>query len=65
MPAGGYTRMFQRMLAHPNIKIMLQTDYREIRNVIPFRRLIYTGPVDEYFDFRLAACLTDHCGSST
>ena len=53
MPAGGYTRMFQQMLAHPNIKVMLQTDYREIRHVIPYRRLVYTGPIDEFFDFRL------------
>jgi UDP-galactopyranose mutase len=53
MPAGGYTRMFQRMLAHPNIKVMLQADYHEIGRVIPFRRLVYTGPIDEYFDFRL------------
>ncbi|BCG83819.1 UDP-galactopyranose mutase [Mesorhizobium sp. 113-3-3] len=53
MPASGYTRMFQRMLAHPNIKVMLQTDYREVREVIPYRRLIYTGPIDEFFNFRL------------
>ncbi|TRC98338.1 UDP-galactopyranose mutase [Mesorhizobium sp. WSM4303] len=53
MPAGGYTRMFQRMLAHPKIKVMLQTDYREVRKVIPYRRLVYTGPIDEFFDFRL------------
>jgi len=52
MPAEGYTRMFERMLAHPNIKILLQTDYREIRDVIPFRRMVFTGPVDEYFDWR-------------
>lgn len=52
MPAGGYTRMFERMLDHPNIKVMLQTDWSEIRGVIPFRRMIYTGPIDEYFDFR-------------
>ena len=52
MPAGGYTRMFQRMLSHPNIKLLLQADYREIRNAIPFRRLVYTGPIDEFFDFR-------------
>ncbi|RUW53364.1 UDP-galactopyranose mutase [Mesorhizobium sp. M8A.F.Ca.ET.021.01.1.1] len=55
MPAEGYTRMFQRMLDHPNIKIMLQTDYRDVRASIPFRRMIYTGPVDEYFDWRLGA----------
>jgi len=52
MPSGGFTRMFQRMLDHPNIKVMLQTDYREIRSVIPHRRVIYTGPIDEFFDFR-------------
>jgi UDP-galactopyranose mutase len=53
MPAGGYTRMFQRMLDNPKIKIMLQTDYKDIRDRIPFRRMIYTGPVDEYFDWSL------------
>jgi UDP-galactopyranose mutase len=53
MPVHGYTRMFQRMLDHPKIKIMLQTDYREIRQSIPFKRLIFTGPVDEFFDWKL------------
>ena len=52
MPAQGYTRMFERMLDHPNIKVMLQTDYREIRDVVPFRRMIYTGAIDEFFDHR-------------
>src|SRR5689334_12618155 len=52
MPLHGYTRMFERMLAHPNVKIMLNTDYREIEQVIPFREMIYTGPIDEFFDFR-------------
>jgi UDP-galactopyranose mutase len=52
MPAGGYTRMFERMLQHPNIKIMLQTQWDEVRDVVPFRRVIYTGPIDEFFDYR-------------
>jgi UDP-galactopyranose mutase len=52
MPKLGFTRMFERMVGHPNIKIMLQTDYREIRDAIPHRRLIFTGPIDEYFGFR-------------
>jgi UDP-galactopyranose mutase len=52
MPAGGYTRMFERMLDHPNIKVMLNTDYQEIRNEIPFKRIIFTGPIDEFFGFR-------------
>jgi UDP-galactopyranose mutase len=53
MPAHGYTRMFERMLKHPKIKIMLQADYREIRESIPFKRLIFTGPIDEFFDWKL------------
>ena len=52
MPKHGYTRMFERMLAHPNIKILLNADYREVQKVIPHREVIYTGPVDEYFDYR-------------
>jgi UDP-galactopyranose mutase len=52
MPLHGYTRMFEKMLSHPNIKVMLNTDYHEIIDVIPFREMIYTGPVDEYFDFK-------------
>lgn len=52
MPAQGYTRMFERMVAHPNIKVMLKTDLREISDVIPFRRMVFTGPVDEYFGHR-------------
>ncbi|HEY9779126.1 MAG TPA: UDP-galactopyranose mutase [Leptolyngbyaceae cyanobacterium] len=52
MPLHGYTRMFEKMLSHPNIKIMLNTDYREIVGVIPYREMIYTGPVDLFFDYR-------------
>jgi UDP-galactopyranose mutase len=52
MPLRGFTRMFENMLAHPNIKVLLNTDYREIEDFIPFREMIYTGPIDEFFDFR-------------
>lgn len=51
MPLHGFTRMFENMLDHPNIKIMLNCDYREIEKDIPFREMIYTGPVDSYFDY--------------
>jgi UDP-galactopyranose mutase len=52
MPLYGFTRMFENMLSHPNIKIMLNADYRDIASFIPYREMIYTGPVDEFFDFR-------------
>lgn len=51
MPLHGYTRMFERMLDHPNIKVLLNCDYREVERDIPFREMIYTGPVDTYFDY--------------
>src|SRR5947209_20190819 len=51
MPLHGFTRLFERMLAHPNIKVLLNCDWREIRDVIPYREVIYTGPVDEFFDY--------------
>jgi len=52
MPLFGYTRMFEKMLDHPNIKIMLNTDYRELEGIIPYREMIYTGPVDAFFEYR-------------
>jgi len=52
MPLHGYTRMFENMLDHPNIKLLLNADYREIGKWISYGQLIYTGPIDEYFDFR-------------
>jgi UDP-galactopyranose mutase len=52
MPARGYTHLFENMLDHANIKVMLNTDYREIQSQIKFRQLIFTGPIDEYFDHR-------------
>jgi UDP-galactopyranose mutase len=51
MPRYGYTHLFEKMLSHPNIKILLKTDYREIEDLIPHRHLIYTGPIDEFFDY--------------
>ena len=53
MPKHGYTRMFERMLDHPNITLMLQADYRDVRKFVAAKRVIYTGPIDEYFDFAL------------
>lgn len=50
MPLHGYTRLFEKMLLLSNIKVMLNTDYREIQGLIPHQHLIYTGPIDEFFD---------------
>jgi UDP-galactopyranose mutase len=57
MPRQGYTRLFARMLDHPRISIMLNTDWRTIASEFGAERplLIWTGPVDAFFDFRFGA----------
>lgn len=52
MPLEGYTRMFERMLDHPNIDVLLGVDYCEARDAYPHDHLVFTGPIDEYFGFR-------------
>ena len=52
MPLYGYTSMFERMLTHPNIKIMLNTDYQEVDGLIPYREMIYTGPVHLLLNYK-------------
>lgn len=52
LPKEGYTAMFRRMLDHPKIEVRLGVDFREIRPQVQCRHVIYTGMVDEYFDFR-------------
>ncbi len=52
MPLHGYTRLFERMLAHPKIHVLLQADYRDVVKSVHFDRMIYTGPIDLFFDHR-------------
>ena len=51
MPLHGYTKMFERMLAHPNITVRTSTSYTDIAPMVAGARLIWTGPIDEYFGF--------------
>jgi UDP-galactopyranose mutase len=52
MPAKGYTAMFKRMLEHDLITYETGVDFVAVRNAIDYRHLVYTGPIDAYFDFR-------------
>jgi UDP-galactopyranose mutase len=52
MPLDGYTRMFEKMLDHPNIEVALNTDYNDAKDMVQYEQLIYTGPVDAFFDYR-------------
>lgn len=53
MPQKGYTALFENLLAHPNITLRLGVDFAKVRDQIDYRHLIYTGPIDEYFGYRL------------
>ncbi len=52
MPAQGFTRMFEAMLSHPNIDLLLGVDYADVRDAYPHDHLVFTGPIDEYFSYR-------------
>jgi UDP-galactopyranose mutase len=52
MPADGYTAMIGRMLDHELIEVSLETDYEDVKDEIEYHHLVYTGPIDRFFDFR-------------
>lgn len=50
MPSLGYTKLFEKMLSHPNITVQLNTDYFHIKDSLKnFEKLFFTGPIDLYF----------------
>ncbi|HTI66729.1 MAG TPA: UDP-galactopyranose mutase [Caulobacteraceae bacterium] len=52
MPKLGFTHMFENMLDHDNITVMTGTEYAQVKDEVLYDRLVFTGPVDEFFDFR-------------
>lgn len=57
LPVDGYAAWLERMAAHPNIEVHLNTDFFEPghqysrENVLGQIPVVYTGPVDRYFDY--------------
>lgn len=53
LPVGGYTKIFEKMLDHPNIEIKLNTDYFDVMHMISgHQKIFYTGPIDRFFEFK-------------
>jgi len=52
MPAKGYTKMFAEMLRSPRIKVLLNTDFKNLPARIKFGKTVFTGPIDLYFDYK-------------
>lgn len=59
IPAEGYTAMMQRMLDHKNIRVLLNTDYKEIQNEIECSKIFYSGSIDDFMITGSADCHTD------
>lgn len=55
IPIGGYTQIVEKMLDHPNIEVALNTDFFEDKEgyLESYDRIIYTGQIDQFFDFEL------------
>lgn len=52
LPKLGYTKLFNNLIKHPAIKLLLNTPYQELIGQIDYRHLIFTGPIDEYFSYQ-------------
>jgi len=52
IPQNGYTKMFKKILKNKNIEIKLNTDFKNIKNKINYDLIFYTGPTDEYFNYK-------------
>jgi UDP-galactopyranose mutase len=50
LPKHGYNELFRKMTTHSKISILLQVDYKEVLDSIAFDQMIYTGPIDSFFD---------------
>lgn len=54
-PKEGYTKLFEKMLENPNIKVQLNTDYFDIKNDLKdYEKIFYTGPIDRFFDYKFS-----------
>jgi UDP-galactopyranose mutase len=51
IPLEGYTKVVEKMLDHKNIKVKLNTDYKDLKD-LKYDRVFYTGPIDEYFEYK-------------
>lgn len=52
MPKHGYTKMCEAMTANKNIKLLLNTDYKEVIHDLTYETLIYTGPTDDFYEYK-------------
>lgn len=52
MPLHGYTRMFENMLDHPNIRVQTGVEFEEVDDRSAYAHVVYTGPIDAFYRYR-------------
>lgn len=52
MPKEGYNALFKKLVSNNGIEIRLETDYHGLLDYSKFKKIIYTGPIDAFFDFK-------------
>ena len=57
LPQAGYSRLFERMVTAcgPRLRLLLNTDYRDVVPHVAFNHMIFTGPIDELYDHRFGS----------
>jgi len=51
IPKDSYTKLFKKILKNKNIKIQLETSFKDIRHKLEHKKIFYTGAIDEFFDY--------------
>lgn len=52
IPKEGYTKLFEKMIRNKNIEVQLETDFKDIRDKLKYKKIFYTGPIDKFFDYK-------------
>ena len=55
IPKNGYTAIIEKMLKKPNITVMLNKAYKDVKDKLDYKKLFFTGPIDDFFDFKYGA----------
>ncbi|MBU8912813.1 MAG: UDP-galactopyranose mutase [Spirochaetales bacterium] len=53
LPGEGYTKMFERMVDHPRIRVVLDTDFADVTDRDSYEKTVFTGRIDQYYGFDL------------
>ncbi|MDD5015063.1 MAG: UDP-galactopyranose mutase, partial [Atribacterota bacterium] len=52
IPKESYTKLIEKITQNKNIEVQLKTDFKDIRDKLKYKKLFYTGPIDEFFDYK-------------